>query len=105
MAFAAVSRKFLRPAANAALRDVRRFAAGSPDHVTATEARDGSEWKTLVTCGQHSLVSDLAREAAGNDAGPSPKELLMASLASCTAMTVRTFFQVGGSCSACIEQA
>lgn len=36
--------------------------------------------------------SDLAPPAGGVDAGPSPKELLLASLGACTAMTVRTAF-------------
>ena len=39
------------------------------------------------------MVSDLTKHADGNDLGPSPKELLMSSLGSCTAMTIRTVFQ------------
>jgi len=35
----------------------------------------------------HHLVVDEAREAGGEDEGPSPQELLAASLASCTAVT------------------
>ena len=40
--------------------------------------------------GRHELLGDLAPAAGGQDAGPSPKELVMLGLASCTSMTVRS---------------
>ena len=40
---------------------------------------------------RHHLVADEPRSLNGTDAGPTPYELLLASLASCTAMTVRMY--------------
>jgi putative redox protein len=40
---------------------------------------------------QHQLVADEPQEAGGEDEGPSPQELLAASLASCTAVTVEMY--------------
>jgi putative redox protein len=39
----------------------------------------------------HSVVADEPRENGGDDAGPSPQELLAASLASCTAITIEMY--------------
>lgn len=38
--------------------------------------------------GGHSLVMDAKEESGGNDAGPRPKELMLAALAGCTGMDV-----------------
>ena len=46
---------------------------------------------TELDLGDHSLVSDEPVKAGGTDAGPDPYELLLGSLASCTAMTVRMY--------------
>jgi putative redox protein len=40
---------------------------------------------------EHSLTADEPEERGGNDAGPSPQELLAASLASCTAITIEMY--------------
>jgi putative redox protein len=40
---------------------------------------------------QHQLVADEPSEHGGDDEGPSPQELLAASLASCTAVTVEMY--------------
>lgn len=50
---------------------------------------------TLRT-GRHTLRGDLMPQAGGTDAGPSPKELAMLSLALCTSMTVRVFAHNSG---------
>ena len=39
----------------------------------------------------HKLISDEPKEDGGDDAGPSPQELLAASLASCTAITMEMY--------------
>jgi putative redox protein len=39
----------------------------------------------------HHVVSDEPRESGGNDEGPSPTRLLVASLAACTATTVEMY--------------
>jgi putative redox protein len=40
---------------------------------------------------QHQLTSDEPAEHGGDDEGPSPQELLAASLASCTAVTIEMY--------------
>jgi putative redox protein len=44
-----------------------------------------------VTIGEHSLVADEPTDKGGNDAGPSPTDLLAAALASCTAITMEMY--------------
>ncbi len=53
-----------------------------------------SKFATTVTVGdKHITTSDLKECEKGANAGPSPKELLMSALGSCTVMTIRTFFE------------
>jgi putative redox protein len=40
---------------------------------------------------EHELLADEPEENGGEDAGPSPQELLAASLASCTAITMEMY--------------
>lgn len=47
----------------------------------------GAGYKTEITKGRHSMVSDEPRPA-GEDLGPSPYELLLAALGACTSMTL-----------------
>jgi putative redox protein len=42
-----------------------------------------------VAVGPHTLQGDEPREKGGTDTGPAPHELLVAALATCTAMTLR----------------
>ncbi|MDX6649153.1 MAG: putative redox protein [Solirubrobacteraceae bacterium] len=44
----------------------------------------------------HILTADEPQDAGGDDAGPSPQELLAASLASCTAVTMEMYAQRKG---------
>ena len=39
----------------------------------------------------HSLVADEPKDKGGSDTGPTPQDLLAASLASCTAVTMRMY--------------
>jgi putative redox protein len=44
-----------------------------------------------VAVRQHQLIADEPTEHGGDDDGPSPQELLAASLASCTAVTIEMY--------------
>jgi putative redox protein len=57
----------------------------------ATAQRDGARFKHTVTVREHQLMIDESPQSGGNDAGPDPQELLAASLASCTAITVEMY--------------
>lgn len=46
---------------------------------------------TLITEGNHQVLADEPASENGTDLGPSPDELLMMSLASCTAITLRMY--------------
>lgn len=56
----------------------------------ATSSRSGT-FKQTVTVRSHQLTADEPVEDGGEDAGPSPQELLAASLASCTAITMEMY--------------
>lgn len=50
-----------------------------------------SGYRHIVKVRQHRLNSDEPTDAGGNDAAPSPQELLAASLATCTAVTMEMY--------------
>ena len=50
-----------------------------------------SGYRHIVKVRQHRLNSDEGLESGGDDAAPSPQELLAASLASCTAVTMEMY--------------
>ncbi len=52
-----------------------------------------TNYAVSLLAGHHALSSDEASAAGGRDAGPSPHELLCASLAACTAITLRMYAQ------------
>jgi len=56
--------------------------------VTGSQARPFGQ---RITVGGHELAADEPASAGGADTGPSPYELLLASLGACTAMTVRMY--------------
>jgi putative redox protein len=57
--------------------------------VTATLAGDG--YRTALTSGRHTIVADEPTSVGGSDDGPTPYDLLLASLGACTAMTMRMY--------------
>jgi putative redox protein len=61
----------------------------------ASSTRSGT-FKQTVRVREHQLLADELVEDGGEDAGPSPQELLAASLASCTAITMEMYAQRKG---------
>ena len=61
----------------------------------ATATRTGT-YKHVVQVRQHRLLADEPLDTGGNDAAPSPQELLAASLASSTAVTMEMYAQRKG---------
>ena len=57
----------------------------------AVARRVGDGLKHHVDIGTHKVTSDEPRDIGGSDAGPNPQELLAASLASCTAVTMEMY--------------
>jgi len=58
-----------------------------PQKVTVQYLPD-YKYSQLLTAGYHSFVCDEPPDAGGEDLGPSPYELLLWALGSCTAMTL-----------------
>jgi putative redox protein len=50
-------------------------------------------FRTQITAGGHQLIADEPKEAGGTDEGPSPYDLLLASLGACTAMTLKMYVE------------
>jgi putative redox protein len=50
-----------------------------------------AQYQTVVKSGNHTLMADEPIDDGGTDTGMSPYNLLMASLASCTAITLRMY--------------
>jgi len=61
-----------------------------PGTVVVTAGGDGT-YSQQVTTATHTLLVDEPVEVGGADAGPNPYELLLASLGSCTAITLRMY--------------
>jgi putative redox protein len=57
----------------------------------AVARRNDGKLSQDVTIRRHELTADEQTEHGGKDDGPSPQELLAASLASCTAITVEMY--------------
>jgi putative redox protein len=61
----------------------------------ATATRDAG-YRHTVKVRSHELTVDEPRDHGGGDSGPDPQELLAASLASCTAVTMEMYAQRKG---------
>jgi putative redox protein len=57
----------------------------------AIARRDNGTLRHDLEIRRHTLVADEPTEKGGSDSGPSPQELLAASLASCTAITMEMY--------------
>jgi putative redox protein len=64
--------------------------------VRATSRRVGEKLEQQIAVREHRLTADEPTDQGGEDAGPSPQELLAASLASCTAVTMEMYAERKG---------
>jgi putative redox protein len=62
----------------------------------ATARHEDGKLGQSVEIRDHSVIADEPKEHGGDDSGPSPQELLAASLASCTAITMEMYAQRKG---------
>ena len=69
--------------------EVGNDAASSEGTVTVTEAGSGA-YTQQIALGNHRLVADEPRPI-GDDAGPTPYDLVLAGLGACTSMTLRMY--------------
>lgn len=61
------------------------------NQITAVTELDRSHYKTKVYSGGHFIYSDEPKDVGGTDEGMTPAALLLASLGSCTAITIRMY--------------
>jgi putative redox protein len=59
-------------------------------------ARRSANFSHTISIRDHQVIVDESRIRGGEDEGPSPEELLAASLASCTAITMEMYAQRKG---------
>lgn len=64
--------------------------AAVPGTVVVAESGEG-RYGQRVTAGAHTWLTDEPESAGGEDSGPSPYEMLLAALGSCTAITLRMY--------------
>jgi putative redox protein len=57
----------------------------------AAARREGATFRHTVQVRDHQMTVDEPLDAGGQDTGPDPQELLAASLASCTAITMEMY--------------
>lgn len=72
-----------------ALNNTNDDAASSEGTVTVTETGTGT-YTQKISAGEHQLFADQPLPI-GDDAGPTPYDLLLAGLGACTSMTVRMY--------------
>lgn len=64
--------------------------ASSPEGIVIVAESGAGTYTQRITAGNHELVTDEPRPI-GDDAGPTPYDLLLGALGSCTSMTVRMY--------------
>ncbi|TKC06035.1 OsmC family protein [Pedobacter frigoris] len=63
----------------------------STSQITAITELDRSQYKTKIYAGGHFIYADEPESIGGSDEGMNPGALLLASLGSCTAITIRMY--------------
>jgi len=63
----------------------------SSSQITAITELDRSKYRTKIYSGGHFIYADEPADLGGTDEGMSPGALLLASLGSCTAITIRMY--------------
>ena len=56
--------------------------------VVVVSSRQGHNFTQEIKAGNHTVLADEPTSVGGNDLGPNPKELVLASLGACTGMTL-----------------
>jgi putative redox protein len=69
--------------------EVSETAEGPEEGQVVTKTEDS--YRTEITAGRHTLVADEPEDVGGTDAGPTPYDLLLAALGTCTGMTLRMY--------------
>lgn len=64
--------------------------------MTTTAYTLTENYQVSISNGRHTLLADEPLHAGGSDSGPNPYDLLLASLAACTAITVQMYAQRKG---------
>jgi putative redox protein len=54
------------------------------------------KFRQSIVIGEHVLVADEPRDVGGDDAGPTPHELFLAALGTCTSMTMKMYAERKG---------
>jgi putative redox protein len=60
---------------------------------TARATITHTQYQTIITSGKHTIIADEPEQLDGSDTGMSPNELLLASLSSCTAITLQMYIR------------
>ncbi len=75
---------------------VKRYIEFPKKEILTTEKEvvvrlEGEDFTTEIQADEHSIIADEPASVGGNDFGPSPYDLLNASLGACTAMTLKMY--------------
>ncbi len=62
----------------------------------ATARRNGGKFRHDIDIREHEMAADEPKDHGGDDSAPNPQELLAASLASCTAITMEMYAERKG---------
>lgn len=88
------AQKYVKTQPRQQKEDQANSAHPTPGTVVVKLGREG--FRTDISDGRHTLIADEPEHVGGTDLGPSPYELLNASLGACTAMTMRMYAERKG---------